>query len=128
MQVAALASKHLHDNVLSSGLLDASNFPVSYCCLSARGTTAAMMLTKLYANASHSIFHPFLQDDQLPTSIQPQSIDIKTMRKAIATGFSVTDQQALKQAQQGHWVDGAVCVAVWIIQDTVFVANVGLMN
>lgn len=50
------------------------------------------------------------------------------MRKAIAAGFSVTDQQALAQAQQCHWVDGAVCVAVWIVQDTVFVANVGLMN
>lgn len=69
-----------------------------------------------------------MQDDQLPSSVQSQSINIKTMRKAIATGFSVTDQQALAQAQQCHWVDGAVCVAVWIVQDTVFVANVGLMN
>lgn len=49
------------------------------------------------------------------------------MRKAIATGFAVTDQEALAQAQQHHWLDGAVCVAVWIVQDTVFVANVGLM-
>lgn len=57
-----------------------------------------------------------------------KSLDIKAMRKAIATGFAVTDQQALAQAQQHHWHDGAVCVAVWIVQDTVFVANVGLMN
>lgn len=49
------------------------------------------------------------------------------MRKAIATGFAMTDQEALAQAQQHHWLDGAVCVAVWIVQDTVFVANVGLM-
>ena len=73
-------------------------------------------------------FHAFLQDDQLPTSMQPQPLGIKTMRKAISTGFLVTDQQALMQAQQCHWVDGAVCVAVWIVQDTIFVANVGLMS
>ena len=60
--------------------------------------------------------------------MHPQALDIKAMRKAIATGFAVTDQQALAQAQQHHWLDGAVCVAVWIVQDTVFVANVGLMN
>ena len=29
-QVAALASKQLHDNVVSSGFVDASNFPVSH--------------------------------------------------------------------------------------------------
>lgn len=50
------------------------------------------------------------------------------MRQAITTGFATTDQQALEKAQQQHWTDGAVCVAVWIIQDTVFVANVGLKN
>lgn len=72
--------------------------------------------------------YAFLQYEQPPTNIQPQSMDVKTMRKAIAAGFSVTDQQALAQAQQCRWVDGAVCVAVWIVQDTVFVANVGLMT
>lgn len=59
MQVAALASKQLHDNVVSSGFLDASNFPVSYCCLCARGTTAARTHTKLYAYAFHpEMDHP----------------------------------------------------------------------
>ena len=46
-QVAALASKQLYDNVVSSGFLDA---PVSYCCLSACSMTASMMLTRLYTN------------------------------------------------------------------------------
>ncbi|KAL3155603.1 hypothetical protein ABBQ38_010858 [Trebouxia sp. C0009 RCD-2024] len=89
-QVAALASKHLHENTVLSGFLDALNFLA----------------------------------ERLPTSKHRQSLDIKTMRKAIATGFAVTDQEALAQAQQHHWLDGAVCVAVWIVQDTVFVANV----
>ena len=50
------------------------------------------------------------------------------MRKAIAAGFALTDQQVLAQAHQQQWADGAVCVAVWLIHETAFVANVGLMN
>ena len=50
------------------------------------------------------------------------------MRKAIAAGFAFTEQQVLEQAQQRQWLDGAVCVAVWLIHETVFVANVGLNN
>ena len=53
-------------------------------------------------------------------------LNIKAMRQAIAAGFAATDAQVLAQAEQHHWVDGAVCVAVWVIQETVFVANVGL--
>ena len=53
-------------------------------------------------------------------------LDVKAMRQAIAAGFAATDAQVLAQAEQHHWVDGAVCVAVWVIQETVFVANVGL--
>lgn len=59
---------------------------------------------------------------------QQAALDIKAMRKAIAAGFALTDQQVLAQAQQQQWVDGAVCVAVWLIQETAFVANVGLMH
>ncbi|DBA89077.1 TPA: hypothetical protein ACH3X1_016254 [Trebouxia sp. C0004] len=52
-------------------------------------------------------------------------LDIKAMRKAISAGFALTDQQVLAQAEQHHWVDGAVCAAAWIVDKTVFVANVG---
>lgn len=53
-QVAALASKQLHDNVVSSNFLDASNFLVSHRCLECWWRKAALMLTKHYANHSNS--------------------------------------------------------------------------
>ncbi|KAL0048359.1 hypothetical protein WJX82_001565 [Trebouxia sp. C0006] len=52
-------------------------------------------------------------------------LDIKAMRKAISAGFALTDQQVLAQAEQHRWVGGAVCAAAWIVDNTVFVANVG---
>ena len=55
-------------------------------------------------------------------------LDIKAMRKAISAGFALTDQQVLAQAEQHRWVGGAVCAAAWIVDNTVFVANVGLQN
>ena len=55
-------------------------------------------------------------------------LDIKAMRKAISDGFALTDQQVLAQAEQHRWVGGAVCAAAWIVDNTVFVANVGLQN
>lgn len=56
------------------------------------------------------------------------SLNAKGMRQAIIAGFAMTDAQALARAEQHGWVDGAVCVAVWIIQETVCVANVGLIH
>lgn len=50
------------------------------------------------------------------------------MRRAIADGFALTDEQVLAQAVRHHWFGGAVCAAVWIVNETVFVANVGLKN
>ncbi len=55
-------------------------------------------------------------------------LDTKAMRKAISAGFALTDQQVLAQAEQHHWVDGAVYAAAWIVDKTVLVANVGLQN
>lgn len=87
---------------------------------------ATLASERLHENTVSSGFldAPNVLAGRSPTSKHPQSLDIKTMRKAIATGFAMTDQEALAQAQQHHWLDGAVCVAVWIVQDTVFVANV----
>ena len=66
--------------------------------------------------------------DRPASATEKAALDIKAMRKAIAAGFAVTDEQVLAEASQRHWVGGAVCVTLWIVQDTVFVANVGLKN
>ena len=64
---------------------------------------------------------------ETPESSKPM-LNIKAMRKAVLTGFALTDQQVLAQAEQRGWNDGAVCAAVWIVDETVVVANVGLQN
>ncbi len=71
--------------------------------------------------------HTLLSQGTSLDSHQP-GLDIKAMRKAISEGFAITEQQVLAQAEQDLWVDGAVCAAAWVVDNTVFVANVGLQN
>jgi serine/threonine protein phosphatase PrpC len=40
-------------------------------------------------------------------------------------GYAATDALCLAQCTANNWVDGACAVTVWIVQNTVLVANVG---
>lgn len=65
-----------------------------------------------------------LQGSPAAAASEAAALDIKAMRRAIADGFALTDEQVLAQAARHHWFGGAVCAAVWIVNETVFVANV----
>ena len=86
-----------------------------------------MRLLPRFIQSKHHAEHKLLSQGNSLGSHQTV-LDIKAMRKAISAGFSLTDQQVSAQAEQHHWVDGAVCAAAWIVDKTAFVANVGLQT
>ncbi|KAH9616812.1 hypothetical protein KSS87_007699 [Heliosperma pusillum] len=62
-----------------------------------------------------------------------ESLDIKAAKKAILEGFRRTDEGLLQESTTvyseinllGGWLDGATAVCIWILGQTVFVANIG---
>lgn len=52
-------------------------------------------------------------------------LDVKAAKKAILEGFRKTDESLLQESTTGGWQDGATAVCVWVIDQTVFVANIG---
>ncbi|KAK8587179.1 hypothetical protein V6N13_086183 [Hibiscus sabdariffa] len=52
-------------------------------------------------------------------------LDVKAAKRAILEGFRKTDQDLLKESSSEGWQDGATAVCVWVIEKTVFVANIG---
>ncbi|KAJ0049660.1 hypothetical protein Pint_16936 [Pistacia integerrima] len=52
-------------------------------------------------------------------------LDVKAAKKAILEGFRKTDESLLQESALGGWQDGATAVCVWVLGQTVFVANVG---
>uniref|UniRef100_A0A1J3JBK5 PPM-type phosphatase domain-containing protein n=1 Tax=Noccaea caerulescens TaxID=107243 RepID=A0A1J3JBK5_NOCCA len=52
-------------------------------------------------------------------------LDVKVAKKAILEGFRKTDELLLQQSVSGGWQDGATAVCVWIIDQKVFIANIG---
>ncbi|TYK28462.1 putative protein phosphatase 2C 8 isoform X1 [Cucumis melo var. makuwa] len=112
------AQKHLHKNVLSSGLPRElflhlhSNLGIEIFMSSCPG---ALHLTISILSDSCLYFYLFM-------SIQ---LDVKATKKAILDGFRKTDESLLQESSAGGWQDGATAVCVWVLGQTVFVANVG---
>ncbi|XP_057952715.1 probable protein phosphatase 2C 8 isoform X2 [Malania oleifera] len=52
-------------------------------------------------------------------------LDVKAAKKAIVDGFRITDKSLIQESTAGGWQDGATAVCVWILGQTVFVANIG---
>ncbi|XP_022850048.1 probable protein phosphatase 2C 8 isoform X2 [Olea europaea var. sylvestris] len=52
-------------------------------------------------------------------------LDVKCSKKAILEGFRKTDEVLLQESAAGGWQDGATAVCVWVLGQTVFVANIG---
>lgn len=52
-------------------------------------------------------------------------MDIKAAKKAILEGFRRTDESLLQESAKGNWQDGATAVCIWILGQTVLVANIG---
>ncbi|KAL0694770.1 hypothetical protein Bca4012_061950 [Brassica carinata] len=52
-------------------------------------------------------------------------MDVKVAKKAILDGFRKTDELLLQESVSGGWQDGATAVCVWIVDQKVFIANIG---
>lgn len=50
---------------------------------------------------------------------------MKAAKRAIFDGFRKTDESLLQESAAGGWMDGATAVCVWVLGQTVFVANIG---
>ncbi|KAL5544895.1 hypothetical protein UlMin_008679 [Ulmus minor] len=66
-----------------------------------------------------------LHANVLTAGLPRELLDIKVAKRAILDGFRKTDESLLRESASGGWQDGATAVCVWILDKTVFVANVG---
>ncbi|KAI5660238.1 hypothetical protein M9H77_29031 [Catharanthus roseus] len=66
-----------------------------------------------------------LHRNVLLAGLPRELLDVKAAKKAILEGFKKTDDSLLQESTAGGWQDGATAVCVWVLGQTVFVANVG---
>ncbi|PRW39315.1 putative phosphatase 2C 67 [Chlorella sorokiniana] len=108
--VAQLAGQHLHSSVLQAGLAAEAS----------RVAAAASSAAKASSGGSGTAGGTAQQ--QQAAAGQPS---VKACKAAIAEGFKELDRRALEQCAAAGWPDGCTAVAVWVLGDTVLVANVG---
>ncbi|KAL1224053.1 putative protein phosphatase 2C 8 [Cardamine amara subsp. amara] len=61
----------------------------------------------------------------LSAGLPRELLDVKVAKKAILEGFRKTDELLLQESVSGGWQDGATAVCVWILDQKVFIANIG---
>ncbi|PIN17882.1 Serine/threonine protein phosphatase [Handroanthus impetiginosus] len=66
-----------------------------------------------------------LHKNVLSAGLPRELLDVKSAKKAILYGFRKTDEALLQESTAGGWQDGATAVCVWVLGQTVFVANIG---
>ncbi|XP_025013325.1 probable protein phosphatase 2C 8 isoform X4 [Ricinus communis] len=66
-----------------------------------------------------------LHKNVVSAGLPRELLDVKAAKKAILDGFRKTDESLLRESTAGGWQDGATAVCVWILEDTVFIANIG---
>ncbi|XP_027167506.1 probable protein phosphatase 2C 8 [Coffea eugenioides] len=66
-----------------------------------------------------------LHRNVLSAGLPRELLDVKAAKKAILEGFRKTDESLLQESTAGGWQDGATAVCVWVLGQTVFVANIG---
>ncbi|KAF7065171.1 hypothetical protein CFC21_071321 [Triticum aestivum] len=57
--------------------------------------------------------------------LQDYHMNVKVAKKAIIEGFRKADESLLQESAKGNWQDGATAVCVWVLGQTVLVANAG---
>ncbi|XP_010924512.1 probable protein phosphatase 2C 67 [Elaeis guineensis] len=67
----------------------------------------------------------YLHANVLAAGLPRESMDVKAAKKAILEGFRRTDESLLQESAKGYWLDGATAVCIWILGQTVLVANIG---
>ncbi|GKV23617.1 hypothetical protein SLEP1_g33324 [Rubroshorea leprosula] len=66
-----------------------------------------------------------LHANVLSAGLPRELLDVKAAKKAILDGFQKTDEALLQESASAGWQDGATAVCVWVIAQTVFIANIG---
>ncbi|KAH7316074.1 hypothetical protein KP509_21G077400 [Ceratopteris richardii] len=66
-----------------------------------------------------------LHENVVSAGLPRELVNVKAAKKAIISGFKMTDEALLRESLSGGWQDGATAVCVWILGNTVFIANVG---
>ncbi|KAL5205559.1 hypothetical protein ABZP36_033768 [Zizania latifolia] len=66
-----------------------------------------------------------LHQNVVAAGLPRELMDVKAAKKAIIDGFRRTDEFLLQESTKGNWQDGATAVCVWILGQTVVVANAG---
>ncbi|KAJ7970320.1 Protein phosphatase 2C family protein [Quillaja saponaria] len=66
-----------------------------------------------------------LQKNVLSAGLPRELLDVKAAKRAILDGFRKTDESLLQESASGGWQDGATAVCVWVLDQTVLVANIG---
>ncbi|XP_043696331.1 probable protein phosphatase 2C 8 [Telopea speciosissima] len=66
-----------------------------------------------------------LHANVLSAGLPRELMDVKAAKKAIVEGFRKTDESLLQESVAGEWQDGATAVCIWVLGQTVFVANIG---
>ncbi|XP_006660530.1 probable protein phosphatase 2C 67 [Oryza brachyantha] len=66
-----------------------------------------------------------LHQNVIAAGLPRELMDVKAAKKAIIEGFRKTDEILLQESANGNWQDGATAVCVWVLGQTVFVANAG---
>ena len=108
--VAQFAAQNLHSSVLQAGLAAEAARVAAAAAAAAGGSGSGA------ANAQQQ------QAAGAPSSGQPS---VKACKAAVAEGFKELDRRVLEQCAAASWPDGCTAVAVWVLGDTVLVANVG---
>ncbi|XP_040998668.1 probable protein phosphatase 2C 8 [Juglans microcarpa x Juglans regia] len=66
-----------------------------------------------------------LHANVLSAGLPRELLDVKAAKRAIIDGFRKTDESLLQESATAGWQDGATAVCVWVLGQTVFLANVG---
>ncbi|KAH7852341.1 hypothetical protein Vadar_023648 [Vaccinium darrowii] len=66
-----------------------------------------------------------LHEDVLSAGLPRELLDVKAAKRAILDGFRRTDETLIQESAAGGWQEGATAVCVWVLGQTVFVANIG---
>ncbi|RWW11074.1 hypothetical protein GW17_00025339, partial [Ensete ventricosum] len=118
---AEYAQRHLHANVLAAGL------PREWISRQPK---------RLYLKTKIRNLVPYRHINQLRygtyqavSSIQAHDTlrfrAILSVSVLYRTGFRRTDELLLQESVKGNWQDGATAVCVWVLGETVLVANIG---
>lgn len=93
---------------------------VAFCCV-LDGHAGRRVASYVGTNLPDAVLDAGL----LTYELAPPASRAKSFRTAVLAGFQAMDKRVLEECKLQGWIDGAACVAAWIVGDTVVLANIG---